>query len=185
MTQFEFLTVFISIVLAFGVSDILSSWGAQIRRRHEIRAYWLHTVWSALLLILMIQVWWSLWILRERTDWTFIEYLLLIIPFLTASLIAYVMTPSLKNGRTDIRKHYYDHARWTYSLTAFYVASAMFFSIFVAGESVTEMKVLIRLGAIVLMLTLAFNRNEKIHAAAAVAASAMLAGWIGISMYSL
>ena len=88
MTQFEFTTVFISIVLAFGVSDILASWGEQIRLRKQIRIYWLHVAWSALLLVLMIQVWWSLWVLRDRTEWIFFEYLLLILPFLTLALIA-------------------------------------------------------------------------------------------------
>lgn len=85
MTQFEFLSVFISIVLAFGVSDILSSWGEQIHLRNEIRHYWLHSAWSGLLLIVMVQVWWSLWVLRDRVEWTFPDYLSLIAPYLTVT----------------------------------------------------------------------------------------------------
>lgn len=155
MTQFEFISVFISIVLAFGVSDILSSWGEQIRLRKQIRIYWLHVAWSALLLILMIQVWWSLWILRERTAWTFIEYLALIVPFLTLALIAYLMTPSLRGGDKDIRKHYWDNSRWLFSLAAVYMFFAMTFSFVIVGDEVLELRNTIRVGALVLMAVLA------------------------------
>lgn len=55
MTHFEFLSVFVSSVLAFGVSDILSSWGEQIRFRKQIRHYWLHFVWPVLVLLVIIQ----------------------------------------------------------------------------------------------------------------------------------
>ncbi len=112
MTQFEFLSVFISIVLAFGVSDILSSWGEQVRLRNEIRHYWLHIVWGFLVLIVMVQAWWGLWRLRDRTEWLFSDYLLLIAPYLLLSFIAYVLTPSIKEGKTDIKRYYYDNSRW-------------------------------------------------------------------------
>lgn len=185
MTQFEFLTVFISIVLAFGVSDILSSWGEQIRLRKQIRIYWLHVAWSALLLSLMIQVWWSLWILRDRTDWTFDQYLLLILPFLTLALIAYLMTPSLRAGDNDIKQHYWDNSRWMFSLGAVYMFAAMTFSFAIVGDEFLELRNTIRVGALVLMVSLAVWQNEKFHAAAAIVASALLISWIGISMYTL
>ena len=56
MTQFEFLAVIISIVIAFGISDILSSWGEQIRLRSSIRPYRLHLAWTVLLLLAMIDL---------------------------------------------------------------------------------------------------------------------------------
>ena len=98
MTQFEFLAVIISIVIAFGISDILSSWGEQIRLRSSIRPYRLHLAWTVLLLLAMILAWWSLWVLRSRPEWTFPGYLMLIIPYLTLALIAYVLTPELAEG---------------------------------------------------------------------------------------
>ena len=185
MTQFEFLTVFVSIVLAFGVSDILSSWGEQIRLRKQVRVYWLHFAWSALLLTLMIQVWWSLWILRERTEWTFIEYLVLIVPFLTVSLIAYLMTPSLQDDDRDIKKHYWDNSRWMFSLAAVYMFSATSFRFFIVGDEILRLRNTIQFGAFTLVAALAVWKNEKFHAVAAIIASALLVSWVGVSMFSL
>ena len=185
MTQFEFLTVFISIVLAFGASDIISSWGEQIRLRKQVRVYWLHVAWSALLAVLMIQVWWSLWVLRERTEWTFIEYLLMIVPFLTLSLIAYLMTPSLKDDDTDIRQHYWDNSRWMFSLAAVYMFFAMIFSFAIVGDELLELRNTIRVGALALMAALAVWKNEKFHTVSAVVACGLLVSWIGVSMFTL
>lgn len=185
MSQFEFITVFISIVLAFGVSDILASWGEQIRLRKIVRVYWLHVLWSALILAVMVQVWWSLWVLRDSTDWTFIKYLLLIVPFLTLSLIAYLMTPSLQDKDADIRRHYWDNARWIFALASFYMCSAMTFSVVIVGNPLLELRNTIRVGALVLTISLAIWQNEKFHAIAAVAAGLLLASWIGVSMFSL
>jgi hypothetical protein len=185
VTQFEFLTVFISIVLAFGVSDILSSWGEQIRLRKQVRVYWLHVAWSALLLTLMIQVWWSLWVLRDRTEWTFIEYLVMIVPFLTVSLIAYLMTPSLRNDDRDIKRHYWDNSRWMFSLAAVYMFFAMGFSFVIVGDDLLELRNTIRVGALILMVALAVWQNEKFHAMAAIVAGALLVSWIGVTAFTL
>jgi hypothetical protein len=185
VTQFEFITVFISIVLAFGVSDILSSWGEQIRLRKQIRIYWLHVAWSALLLTLMIQVWWSLWVLRDSTDWTFFKYLLLILPFLTLALIAYLMTPSLQTDESDIKKHYWDNARWMFSLAAFYMCTAMTFSFAIVGDHLLELRNTIRFGAFALMVSLALWQNEKFHAVAAIVGGVLLVCWVGVSMFAL
>ena len=185
MTQFEFITVFISIVLAFGVSDILASWGAQIRLRRQVRVYWLHVIWSALLLILMVQVWWSLWVLRDNTGWTFFKYLLLILPFLTLSLIAYLLTPPLSDGATDIRQHYWDNARWFFSLAAFYLCAALAFSSVIVGQELLAIRNTIRIGGLLLMISLAVWQNEKYHAVAALIGGALLSTWIVVTMFSL
>ena len=114
MTQFEFVLVFISIVVAFGVSDILSSWGEQVRLRRQIRHYALHTAWSGLLLIVMMQVWWSLWVLRVRTEWNFVEYMVLMIPYLTLALIAYILTPKFEDSDRDIKRYYFNNSPWLF-----------------------------------------------------------------------
>ncbi len=185
MTQFEFLTVFISIVLAFGVSDILSSWGEQIRLRNHVRRYGVHAAWSGLLIIVMIQVWWSLWILRERTDWTFPEYLVLIIPYLTIALIAYVSTPSLEDGDRDIERYYYDNSPWIFSLAAVYLTSWVVFSYTVTGDPIFDLGGIFRFTGLFLMVSLAVWKNPRFHLAAVVLAYMLMAAWIMVTVFAL
>jgi hypothetical protein len=165
MTQFEFVLVFVSIVIAFAVTDILANWGEQIRLRHQIRHYVLHTAWSVLLLFVMMQVWWSLWQLSERTGWTFPEYLALVVPFLTLALMAYILTPKLDEPGKDIRSHYFDNSRW-------------FFSYVVIGKPINEPGSPYRFAGIMLMLVLASWRNERVHVVTLVLAYFLMAAWL-------
>ena len=185
MSQFEFLTVMISIVLAFGISDILSSWGEQLRLRRSIRPYGLHLAWTALLLVAIILIWWSLWTLRDRETWTFPEYLLLIVPYLTASLMAYTLTPSLTDGDLDIKRYYYDNSRWFFSLAAFYQATWTILSVAVIHEPLIGSTTGLRLAALGLMIGLAVSKNERFHLAAVWAASLMMTAHVAMNVFTL
>lgn len=185
MTQFEFITVFISIVLAFGVSDILSSWGEQIRLRKQVRIYWLHIAWSALLLVLMVQVWWSLWHVVDRPAWTFPEYLVLIAPFLILAVIAYVLTPSLQGDNRDIREHYWSNSGWVFSLAALYVLIAITYTVVIVGDDLLQWRNTIRAGGFLLLLSLALWRNEKFHALAVIIGAAILISWVSVSLFRI
>ncbi len=185
MTQFEFLTVIISIVLAFGISDILSSWGEQIRLRRKIRPYRLHLAWTVLLLVIMIQVWWSLWTLQDRAEWTFPAYLLLIAPYLTVALIAYMLTPALADGEMDIRRYYYENSRWFFLLAAVYLTTWTIFAVTVLDQPLIDVSSMIRFAGLVLMVVLAGWRNEHFHIAAAVLSYLLFMAWVGINTFTL
>ena len=181
MTQFEFVLVFISIVVAFAVSDILANWGEQIRLRHRVRHYALHTAWTALLLFVMMQVWWSLWGLNEEM-WTFSQYLALVFPFLTLALMAYILTPNL-DDEEDIKTHYFETSTWFFSLAAVYLSAWAFYSYVIIGTPINEPGSPYRLAGIVLMVTLALWRNEKVHLIAVIVAYLLMAAWLAAVVF--
>ena len=177
MTQFEFVLVFVSLVVAFAVSDILSSWGEQLRLRRVVRHYALHTAWSVLLLFVMMQAWWSLWDLNEYT-WTFVKYLALIVPFLTLAQMAYLLTPSFDEPDANVKHHYFDSSRWFFALGAFYLAAWAFFSYVILGSPLDEPGSQYRFLGIVLMIVLAVFPNERLHVIAVVLAYLMMGAWL-------
>jgi len=185
MTQFEFLAVIISIVLAFGISDILSTWGEQIRLRKTVRHYGLLSAWTALLLIVMIQLWWSLWQERDRTEWTLIEFFVLISPFLLIALIAYVLTPPHEHGERDLKRYYFENSTWIFGLAALYLASTMLLSGVIRGDSIFERANAFRTAGLSLMILLAVWKNERFHLAAAIAAYGLLFGWAAMTLPAL
>lgn len=178
MSQFEFVLVFISLLVAFAMSDILENWGEQIRVRNRIRHYPLHTAWSALLLFVMMQVWWSLWDLNEQPEWTFPEYLTLSVPFLTLALMAYILTPNFDDPEEDVKKHYFETSRWFFSLGAFYLGAWAFYSYVIIGTPISEAGSAYRFAGIVLMVVLAAWRNERVHAVAVVVAYLLMGAWL-------
>lgn len=54
MNQFEFLSVFVSIIIALGISNILSSAMRLIRRRGRVRMHGATLVWMAVLFLLQV-----------------------------------------------------------------------------------------------------------------------------------
>ena len=183
MSQFEFVLVFISIVMAFAVSDILASWGEQIRLRHHIRLYPLHTAWSVLLLFVMMQVWWSLWDLNERPGWTFSEYLALIIPFFTLALMAYILTPNLDDTDSNIKSHYFEISPWFFGLGAFYLGAWAFNSFVMLGNSIGEPGSLYRFVGLALMAALAGWRNERFHTVLVLVSYVLMAAWLSAAVF--
>ena len=183
MSQFEFVLVFISIVMAFAVSDILASWGEQIRLRNRVRLYPLHTAWSVLLLFVMMQVWWSLWDLSERPGWTFSQYLALILPFFTLALMAYILTPNLDDPDCDIKAHYFETAPWLFGLGAFYLGAWAFNSYVMLGNSIGEPGSVYRFAGLLLMVLLAIWRNERLHLLLVFLSYLLMAAWLSAAVF--
>ncbi len=61
MTRFEYVSVLISIIIAFGVAEIISGWGQRILHPERFRPFWIQTAWTGLILLLMVQFWWGFW----------------------------------------------------------------------------------------------------------------------------
>ncbi len=178
MTQFEFVLVFISLVVAFAVSDILENWGEQIRVRRRVQPYLLHTAWSALLLFVMMQAWWSLWDLNEQPEWTFPQYLTLAVPFLILALMAYILTPNFDDPDEDVKQHYFDTSRWFFALGAVYLGAWAFYSYVIIGTPIDEAGSTYRFAGIALTLFLAAWRNERVHMVAVALAYVLMAAWL-------
>lgn len=182
MSQFEFLLVFVSLIVAFAVSDILMSWGEEIRLRRIIRHYPLHTAWSLLVLLSLVQVWWSLWDYNEHPEWVFAEYVVLVLPFLTLSLMAYVLTPKFGDRALDldVKAHYFGNARWVFTLGSLYVMLWMLYAYVMLGDPIGDPRGLPRAVILVLFLLLAVWRNERLHIAITVLAYLVMIGWITV-----
>jgi len=185
MTQFEFLTVFISIVLALGVSGVLSGWGDQVRFRDDVRHYPVHTAWGGLYLLVAIQAWWGLWRVNERTDWTFFDNLLFLLPFLLLALLAYVLTPSIAGGQKDMRDYYFRNAPWIFGISAAYLVVQVFNTRNVLGVPLLDPTNGIRFSAVILMVVLATWRNEIFHKVATAIAYVLLIAWIMTTFFAL
>ena len=68
MTQFEFISVAVSIVLALSAARLLTAIPHVLAPG---RRYWIHALWSVLLLLMHLSFWWAIWIYREIDPWTF------------------------------------------------------------------------------------------------------------------
>ena len=78
MNEFEFLAVFISIVVGLGVTHILLGLARIIHARDQQPVSSLHMVWTINVLLILLLNWWVLFLWADFLAWSFDIYLLLI-----------------------------------------------------------------------------------------------------------
>jgi len=113
MSNFEYASVLVSIVLALGIADILRFIADAFRESGSRRLYWVHMLWILLLLELHVEFWWRMWDFRDVLDvGPRLAFLLL------GPAVLFVATRTLlptSRGETDMQQLYFQQK------TAFFV----------------------------------------------------------------
>ncbi len=90
MTLFEYLAVFLSIVLSFGVIRVLDGLPAAVRPG---RVYSVHVTWLIIVLWLHVQYWWVFWSYSTGVSWTYPDFLLALASPLLLYSLAITLVP--------------------------------------------------------------------------------------------
>ena len=93
MNEFEFLAVFISIVVGLGVTHILLGLARIIHARDQQPVSSLHMVWTINVLLILLLNWWVLFLWADFLAWSFDIYLLLIGWGISLYMMAVVIYP--------------------------------------------------------------------------------------------
>ena len=113
MDAFSYLSVVLSIVLGLGMTQILTAFGRLIRHRDRVEEDWLPILWAVLLLVIFVQVWWAMFGLRVRTQWTFFEFTIVLAQTATLYVMAAVALPEdVPESGVSLRAYYERHHRW-------------------------------------------------------------------------
>lgn len=184
MTPFGYLVVFISLVLALGVTRILTGLGQLLqagRRVEGLRLYWVHLAWVLTVLLILVNYWWTIFQLRGREQWLFFEFVALLLAPILFYLQAVVLFPEpgrLEEG-FDFRGYFYDQHRVFFTLMAGVAALNFLYSyggIFGVGSSATPLSVASMVFTLGVMVGGAITDSEIYHGALAVLSLVFSAG---------
>ena len=134
MSLFEFLMVFVSIIVGLGVTEILTGVAMHIRHRDSVKGYWVHSGGVLLIFIALIQNWWELWQRRDVPEWSFLALVLMLLPPASLYLVAHLIFPDPIAG-SDLRKYYYERLRPVWLLALLTAATSSTFGYFTMGQS--------------------------------------------------
>lgn len=99
MDKFEFLAVFISIVVGLGVTHILYGLARIIHTRDQQPVSTLHMLWTMNVLLILLLNWWVLFLWSDFAAWSFDIYLLLISWGVALYMLAVVLyPPDIRSG---------------------------------------------------------------------------------------
>jgi len=119
MDAFNYLAVLLSIIIGLGLTQVLSATGRVIRGREHVRPYWPPLLWAGVLIVIYVQVWWSMFCLRRHQNWDFLAFFLVLLQTVTLYMMAALVLPEQVDERgVDLREHYARHAPWMYGFFA-------------------------------------------------------------------
>ena len=112
ISAFEYVTVFISIILGLGVTQILTGIADLVHQNERVKIYWPHLVWIVIVLVLQVQEWYITFQLRSFGPWRLPIFLFVLLYPTVLFILARLLFPfSYSEGEIDLRKFYYSNYR--------------------------------------------------------------------------
>ena len=173
MSEFEHLSVLISIVIGLSITHLLASVHKVIQAGERVRWYWLSVLWTAVMFVAQVEWWWASFEFRQEADWNFFFYLFLLLSPVTLYLAAAFVLPDIEEGVSyDMKTYYYETRGW-------------FFGVVAAGPALDSIRRGVQAGSFldfgsfangisaVLVATLCVSRNELHHAVISLAVAGL------------
>jgi hypothetical protein len=106
--KLSYLSTFVSLIYGLGVANVLAHVAALIKRGRQADWYWVHTLWTFYLLLMMATFWWLLQNWANVPKIGFVNYLsLLLIPsflFIASDLL---FPERGGEGTVDLKAHFF------------------------------------------------------------------------------
>jgi len=107
MSDFEFVSVVLAIVIGLGITRILSGQATVLEHRATLRTDWISLMWAVAVLLWQIVYWLgTVNSYRERTVFTVASFGLLLLAAVALYFASALVLPSRIGPGTDLRQHY-------------------------------------------------------------------------------
>jgi hypothetical protein len=118
MSVFEYLGVLLSVIMGLGVTHILAGLSKTIHHRRTLKLFWVHTLWAFNVLIYIVIIWWGMFWWSGLQEWSFFQFLLLILYAIVLFLAASLLFPWDLRNDFDFEAHFFDTRPWFFSVLA-------------------------------------------------------------------
>lgn len=127
MDEFGYLSVLLSIILGLAVTEILQGLRRRMLTEVPVQRFWPTQLWSGTLLLVCTQTWWAMFDLRNRHDWEFDQFIVLLTQTVLLYLVAGLVFPEFESDKpVDLRAHYFRQRKRFFGL----LIAATFISIY-------------------------------------------------------
>jgi hypothetical protein len=186
MSFFEYVSVFISIIVALGITQLLLGIAKLIEKPSDQRIYWVHMVWAAGLFLVLLLFWWAEFRLVTVEEWTFYSYGILALYATVLFLVSAVLFPSGSYDGIDFEERFFARRKWFFGLNLTWLAIDQLDTLLKGFDHYRNLGLdflfTVALAASLFSAGL-ISQNRKLHGAIAVIAFLLLVRWI-ISNFS-
>lgn len=78
MTQHEYISIAIAIILGLAITRLLHTMAMLIRAHERVVFHWSSALWALSVSVYILQFWWVGWGLRSVEEWTFQNFMVLV-----------------------------------------------------------------------------------------------------------
>jgi|SRR5581483_3068310 len=116
MDEFSYLSVLLSIILGLAITQILQGFRGLLLSRKHIEVYWPVIGWATVMLLVCVQNWWSMFGMRNRHDWQFEQFSMVLLQTILFYMVAGLIFPDFSEEVISLKESFYAHRRWFFSL---------------------------------------------------------------------
>jgi len=118
MDAFAYISIVPSIIIALGLTRLLTGIGKILERRNQVKNYWVHIMWALNLFLYMVLNWWILYRWNLQSMWSFPLLIFLLLTPIVTFLQSVILFPDHIEANIDFKKHFYEDHRWFFTLAA-------------------------------------------------------------------
>jgi hypothetical protein len=171
LNRFEYLSVLVSIVIGLGLSEMIACWAHLLRHRRTVQFYWIHTLWTVMMVLMIVQFWWGFWQFSIVENWSFVRLMAVVVEVIVLVLAATVLTPAREaDTLVDLRTYYESQSQLFFALATGVIVLLILVDWLVGGQPPLHAENAVRVPAIVLLAALAGWSKPAFHATAVVVA---------------
>ena len=162
MSKFEFVTILYSLVVAFGVSELLAALGRVLRDRTKAPVFVPQVLAFLLLLFAFLQSLWGYWGFRN-VEWTFWLFFAAFLPLLALSIATSIAIPEATiDQREAVDDQYFATMKLVLPLLALWVLLGAMAELLLTPP-LLHFGHLARVIAIAVLLMLTRSRSVRLH----------------------
>jgi hypothetical protein len=134
--------------------------------------------WTAMLLVVHIQGWWSMFSMRHHENWTFLQFCIVLLQPITLFLLATLVLPGANAPELDLRSNYFAQRRWFFGLLMALLVISVVKDVALNGELPDPANLAFHGLLFIISLVAAATEREAYHRFIAYSSLAMIAVYI-------
>jgi hypothetical protein len=118
MDAFSYISIVPSIIIALGITRLLTGVGKILERRDKVQNYWVHILWSVNVFLYMGVNWWVMFRWEPWQAWNFPLFMFLLLTPTVCFLLAVILFPDPFDEKMEFKRHFYEDHRRFFALAA-------------------------------------------------------------------
>lgn len=160
-SRIEYLSVFISFLYAFVVSEFFVGWARMVRNRVSIIFSFDHLAYSVIFFWILILNWYALWGRLVFLKGGFVYFLVIILPLVIAYLASVVLFPDLEKEH-NLKDYFFSQIRVIFSALAMFVFINWLIALFLGEVTLISVNSFVRVFNTFLFSLVAFLNGPKL-----------------------